>query len=280
MFCGVEADGTREHVVPKWARRSFAIPGPVTVLMGRHAEPTQPTRQLHALNYVLDDQICAGCNNGWLSKLENDVAGILREMVVRHEARALDGDAQRLLATWAVKTAMLLEPATRQQFPGRPIEGFLASEAECAWMFKNRLPPPRAQVWLSCWDSQSTSAIVYEPSGARLSSRRGPIVQGQFTTFSLGFVAFQVFSVDFIRADELGAYEWNPPQPPAALAPGLAKIWPQQAMPKPLAWPAIAFAHDDWHRLVTWGGVLRKDQSRTSGHGAWPSGPNDSRATP
>lgn len=55
--------------------------------------------------------ICETCNNRWLSVLENDVQPVLRPMI-RGEERSLHPTGQRLLSTWAVKTALMLDLAS------------------------------------------------------------------------------------------------------------------------------------------------------------------------
>ena len=260
MVCGQQAPGSEEHVVPQWAKRSFSIPGPVTVNMGTHSEPVRAVRDLRALNITLDGHICKKCNSGTLSRMENSVADILKPMVVSHQATRLTPESQRLLATWAIKTVYLLELAVRQNFPGRPIEGFVASEAERAWLFSKLEPPPRSNVWLACWDAQSSSALMYEPSGVPLTTKSGPPLNGQLTSFALGFVAFQVFSVDFVAAESKGANHWRPDMPPEPIGQAFSRIWPSPLISKDLDWPGPAIAHDDWNSFVTWGGVLRSSK--------------------
>jgi hypothetical protein len=82
-------------------------------------------------------------------------------------------------------------------------------------------------------------------------------VAGHFATFTLGFVAFQVFTVDFVAADEHGAGQWNL-GPPQSLAQALARIWPQDDLrQRDTAWPQQAFARGDLDVLASWDGALR-----------------------
>ena len=77
-----------------------------------------------------------------------------------------------------------------------------------------------------------------------------------FTTFTLGFVAFQIFTVDFVAAEQHGAPVWNQ-APPASLIEALARIWPPQLNVADVSWPPRPFADDEWRRLVTWDEHLR-----------------------
>ena len=62
-------------------------------------------------------------------------------------------------------------------------------------MFANLEPPPRSMVWLGCWDCQREVPVNYAPSSAPLPTRDGKPVEGHFATFTLGYAAFQVFTV-------------------------------------------------------------------------------------
>jgi hypothetical protein len=267
LFCGATGEpADDEHVIPKWARRAFDIQGPLTL----HASDgpgtaRQQVGRTHHLNIVLQDAICRPCNNYWLGSIEKNAARILKPMVVSAQPTVLDPAAQALVAFWAVKTCLLLELAIRQQCPGqRTIEGYQATPQELAWLREKEEPPPRSMAWLGCWDCQNATPVNYEPSGANLPTADGSPVAGHLTTFTLGYAAFQVFSVDFLAAEQHAAPVWNP-RPPAPLREGLPRIWPPLLGTCDLRWPPSAFARDDWRRIVTWDGVLRPgEQPRPS----------------
>ncbi len=52
--------------------------------------------------------LCATCNNGWMSMLENEAKPIL-ESILDEKLKDIDAASQSTLACWAVKTAMVLE---------------------------------------------------------------------------------------------------------------------------------------------------------------------------
>jgi len=136
-------------------------------------------------------------------------------------------------------------------YPGRrAVKGYLASGQELAWLRAHDEPPPRSMVWLGCWDCQSATPVNYEPSTAALPTVDGTTVVGHLTTFTLGFVAFQVFTVDFLAAEQHGADVWNT-HVPESLAQALIRIWPQQLMTRDVSWPPRPFANYEWRRMVT-----------------------------
>ena len=258
VFCGATIGrATVEHVIPRWARRAFDVQGPVTISASEETGGSALRRvdELRHLNITLRGAICGGCNNGFLSQLEDAVRPFLSPMMLTAEPTTLDLPAQALLATWAVKTVLLFELALRQKYPAdRPVLGYAATAQELAWLRAKRTPPPRSFVWLGCWDCEQRSPVRYEPSGTPLPTANGAALDAHMTTFTLGFVAFQVFTVDFVAADALQADPWNA-SVPKPLDHALSRIWPARTMA--LTWPTQTFANDDWQRLVTWGNALR-----------------------
>jgi hypothetical protein len=262
VFCGSTDDLLSvEHAISRWAARAFDIQGWVTSYAsdGPGSARVQVGRMQY-MNVVLRDALCRKCNSAWLGgrgHIEDRVSQVLKPMAVSAQPAVLDGPAQALLAFWAVKTVFLVELAIRQMHPGmRSVEGYLASDVEFAWLREREEPPPRSMVWLGCWDCERQVPVAYEPSGAELPTTDGSPLAAHLTTFSVGFVVFQVYSVDFLAAEQHGAPVWNP-RPPAPLDGSLARIWPPQLVVQEVSWPPPAFRRDEWHRLVTWDGVLR-----------------------
>lgn len=266
VLCGASGDRlTDEDVIPKWALRAFDVQGPMTISVREEAAERQQIGQKRSFKIVLDNGLCQNCNNVRLSQLENAVKPILAPMAVQAKPTTMSTASQKLIATWAVKTVFLLELAIRQNYPGtRPVEGYLATAPEMAWMFAKLEPPPRSRVWLGCWDCQQEVPVNYAPSSAPVPTQDGKPVEGHFVTFTLGYVAFQVFTVDFITADHHGADLWNL-RPPPSLAKALTCIWPQPLSARDIAWPPQAFAREHWDVLVTWDGALRSNSTQAPG---------------
>jgi hypothetical protein len=187
-------------------------------------------------------------------------ASILNPMAVERKPTALDPSMQQVLALWAIKTVLLFEMAIRQMYPGEPrIEGYVPSDLELALICRNRVPPPAPRVWIACWDCQQSVSVRYEPSSIALPAEDGTRVAAHLATFSLGYVAFQVFTVDSLAAEQHGAVAW-PTRLPELLRRAVDLVWPQ---PQPLilevSWPRAQFSPEAWPRLVTWDGTLRPD---------------------
>jgi hypothetical protein len=259
LFCGSDAQSSVEHVIPKWARKTFAIKGWVTAgLRDVPGAPVEEAGRLPNLNITLKDVICEPCNTVWLSGIERRVAPVLKPMIVLSQPETvLDTAAQSLVALWAVKTCLLLELAFRQMYPNsRSLPGYVASNPELRWLRQRGEPPPRSRVFIGAWDCEREVPLNYGPSEAALPGNSGARVAGHFATFSLGFVLFQVFTVDFVAASMYGSPEWHRwPEKPWVRA-ALPRIWPPPDKSEDTIWPPPAFRRGEWSRIVSWEGQL------------------------
>jgi hypothetical protein len=109
-------------------------------------ERSGTARRLDALSVVLP-QVCVQCNTGWMSDLEQRTRPVLGPML-RGPALpvSLDPAQQATLATWAVKTSLLV---TYRKFNAQP--GGWIPEDNLRWLYlhgRSAMPPPGARVWL------------------------------------------------------------------------------------------------------------------------------------
>jgi hypothetical protein len=134
---------TDEDVIPKWALRAFDVQAPVTIQIREEGGSSQEIGKRRNLKLVLEGGLSQQCNNVRLSQLENKVRPILAPMAVECRLTSLDANSQSLLATWAVKTAFLVELALRQQHGVR---------------VRSRVTRPAGRKWRGC--SQSLSRLL------------------------------------------------------------------------------------------------------------------------
>lgn len=272
MLCSSCRNPTDEDVVPKWLLRAFDVQGPATINVREEAGDPREVRTLRHFQVTLDGGLCNRCNNELLGRLEQMVQPILEPMAVRRQPTTLNLASQRLLAVWAIKTVYLLELAVRQRYPAtRLVEGYKPSTSEMGWLLaqleqwpaKAPEPPRYSKVWLGCWDCMVPGAVDrgsmlnYAPSRAPLPAPQGGEVIGQFATLAIGFAAFQVFTVDFVKAEARQADGWNP-DPPDSIAEALPLIWPRRLYAGDVAWPPPVFPNDSFDRLVNWDMALRR----------------------
>jgi len=153
-------------------------------------EGIDPSGRWDTLAIVLPD-ICKECNGGWMRDLELAAQPILTPMLLRPSSRrtaCLHVEEQTVLAAWALKTSMLLVAKLYKNHPA----GWLPADS-LQWLRDQRglSPlPPGARVWLACVDAKNTLA-AFMKSGIALTDAGDPIAH--VGTFSVGYIAFQVF---------------------------------------------------------------------------------------
>jgi hypothetical protein len=227
VFCGTTGSLSTEHVVPKWVRKALQISEPVKEFRG-----TTYVGAAEALAIVFHD-VCTSCNTGWMERLEMAARPALEPLLLGAAAdttRMLDPDQQAILATWAVKTALLLNLG---KFRGRD-HGWIPFST-LQWLHRHhhsRMPPPGTRVWMGGFNTSSIPASVQ--AACLYDASREPAAQ--CVTFTVGCVLFQVFAT--IQEDAEVAPDtdaWLAPKGPYASA--LLQIAPSSS---PLRWPPEA----------------------------------------
>jgi hypothetical protein len=108
IFCG-GSPTTEEHLVADWVLRAFArSKKPQFALAGTIVAPGQ--MRLEAAEPVSTAQVvCARCNNGWMSRIDNAAAQVLRPLVQGQTAVDLVAGAQQAVAGWIFKSALTFD---------------------------------------------------------------------------------------------------------------------------------------------------------------------------
>jgi hypothetical protein len=107
VFCG-RSPTTKEHVWPDWSSPFLAAEGPLPHFQ-QVVQEHRPgiDRSWRQLAYSMTTRaVCAGCNNGWMARLEERAKPLLEPML-RGFGKVLHREGQRTLATWALKTSMI-----------------------------------------------------------------------------------------------------------------------------------------------------------------------------
>lgn len=175
-------------------------------------------------------------------------------MILNQQSVVLNSRLQSALATWALKTVLLMELALKQMYPSaRKTSGYSASEVELAWLASHHSPPPRSRVWLGAYDAERQKAVGHITNSlASKAEGSGLVVPCHLTTVHVGYVAFQVFTVDFVVAESVGLKEFQV-APPPELADHLLSLWPQVRLSQ--QWPPkFYFTDEQWSEVSTWNG--------------------------
>jgi hypothetical protein len=174
-------------VVPKWVRKALQIREPVKEFSGTTYVGAAETLA------IVFHEVCVRCNSGWMETLESITRPVLEPLLLGAapgSSRVLDPDEQAMLATWAVKTSLLL---ALSKFRGQDHGWIPVSTVQ--WLRQHhasRMPPPGTRAWMG---GLSTSDIPASVQAACLyDANHEPIAQ--CVTFSVGCVMFQVFATE------------------------------------------------------------------------------------
>lgn len=238
VFCSTTGALSTEHVVAKWIRKTLQISEPVKIYSGTTYLSSAETLA------IVFHEVCTSCNTGWMERLESAARPVLEPMLLGAAPgtfRILSPDELAVLATWAVKTSLLL---TLSEFRGQEY-GWIPVDT-LQWLYQHydvHMPPPGSRVWMGGFNTNDNPARVQ--AGCLYDVDGKPTAQ--CTTFSVGCVLFQVFTTGQEDAE-------LPPDTEAWLAPkglyasALLQIAPPVA---PVRWPPKAvFGADDIEALA------------------------------
>jgi hypothetical protein len=212
-FCG-GTDLTDEHVWPKWLSRELSDRSGFTV-----SSPHGP-RRVRSLD--LTAPICVTCNNRWLGVLESDVRPVLAPLICGEE-RTLTLGEQQLLATWSVKTALMLD-----LWSGKPL---IPTFFYCDLRLR-RCPHEGQLVWLGAYRDRQAALAWHDGLHVGIAADEPP--NAFVSTFTAFRVVFQV-SGAFDRG-----ITFNDGR---LLAAALTRVWPPSG--QPVDWPPRKLAFGD-----------------------------------
>ncbi|CAM4299790.1 hypothetical protein KIPE111705_46905 [Kibdelosporangium persicum] len=117
MFCGAQGRLTDEHTFGDWLRK-LGYSGAGLREIGDPPIVQNAGPFSHKLKIV-----CANCNNGWMSRLEQDAKPLLVHLFRAHgRLIPIEEDAQITLARWAYKTAVVCAYSDKNQVDAFPEE--------------------------------------------------------------------------------------------------------------------------------------------------------------
>lgn len=107
IFCARRAN-TDEDVIPRWIPRLLQKHEGELVRMRTSRFGREPQEQLVGESIQKVKSVCSHCNNGWMSRLEDEVKPILTPMILGN-AVTLTAKQQERITTWMTKCAMVFE---------------------------------------------------------------------------------------------------------------------------------------------------------------------------
>ncbi len=223
IFCGGKPV-TNEHIFGLWLSSLFPPPPGKKMYVDTNVfVKGQPIKQPRRYPKSIDlqvKQVCRSCNIGWMSKLEEDTIGII-SAIHTNAKRSITSEEQQLLASWATKTAVMV-----QYVNTNPI----VPEPRRKWLFKNHTPPPDTLVWIARYDGAGIATVLTEHLFIKDNPGRLNSPHGQAVFFSIGVLFFVVLSL-YMEFKNIGIRTVFPER----LDGHLLRLWPQTS--PLLFWP-------------------------------------------
>ena len=104
-FCGTTGKLTGEHVFPNWIRTAVGDGG--AHFFRRKSSGEVNEWQTVAYSTTVRD-VCATCNNGWMKKIQDSVAGVLIPMLNSGTQVNLNAETLRSIATWVTLRSLVV----------------------------------------------------------------------------------------------------------------------------------------------------------------------------
>jgi hypothetical protein len=188
FFCGQSATLTREHVIPRWMKKSLdGHSGWERGYWFRSAVPMERTKALrrHRTDMVVR-RVCTRCNSGWMSDLEVAARRLL-EPLIAGETIKVEAYERQLLLRWALKTAAVFGVATRAEDAVSPELRRKISEGSDLGLSVSLFAVPLAHDEVGRANDWRFSLDVYD-------TPRSPFFT--ITGFSFGKIAFEVANLN------------------------------------------------------------------------------------
>jgi len=223
VFCGLAGPRTREHVFGQWVSSIGLDLSPVEHHAGRLNGVPRDMGSQPPYRLTVKD-VCASCNNGWMSRLEG-IAGRVLTPLILGQSGVIAIEDQATIAMWVQKTALtamlLSSKEQRRQGYGLPLSAYTGLY-EC----RDRLEPLAAsRFWAGRYEGAARySAVQVTPLAVRIPGVAEPDrPQGYAMTIVLGALALHgmLFTTPALEVD-------------VTLGLGMPQIWPSQTS---VGWP-------------------------------------------
>lgn len=136
LFCNTKINNknrSKEHAIPRWIIRRFECANinyiGKTFLDQNSTDSLVSTRN-QSISTVLLGNICSDCNNGWMSKLENDILPVFESLWKAPKWTVLTKEQCMLIARWTFKTAVTMSYSSdfKKIIPIKHIHDFYATQ--------------------------------------------------------------------------------------------------------------------------------------------------------
>ncbi|MCW2768435.1 MAG: hypothetical protein JWO11_4394 [Nocardioides sp.] len=244
MFCGGPGPMTKEHAWPQWLGRAAEVEPlqhSLTSGFSRTADDALselPNQAVHKQGSVLTSRIrevCAACNNGWMSRLEVRVRPLLERLwapAYPLGSSWFNTSELTLLSSWATKTAWVRE---------RVADRTNTADSDVRQAFaQSLLPPELTAVWVARHQGDYDFAAFH--TSIEVTHRDQDWSTGERRSVRLCSLVFHGL-VFLVRTDSgTGVPAFALPEE------SWLQLWPHR---HPMPWPPSRTVTDDESYLVT-----------------------------
>jgi hypothetical protein len=149
VFCDAPAN-SREHAFPAWLTKVAPGTGPVV----NFRESGAVTWKTGGFDQKIR-HVCATCNQGWMSELEQDSMDLVTSLIVEQRTSPLGTQEQVRLSTWLYKTGIMLSLAY-------PPENQYVPRDDYHYFYEHRKPPDGTSVWIASIIPLNASSGTYQ----------------------------------------------------------------------------------------------------------------------
>lgn len=222
FFCSGDADSL-EDAWPRWITNQFKSTQSSEMHAERHGVRLGPWRTLQPELAVRC--VCRACNNGWMSQLETRSQHLLQPLLTGERCE-LGPAGQTILATWGLKTGMVLEALDS-------VHQRVYSAAERAQLRTDGTIPWRTSVWLAASaDPSWFMSIKNRHLGAGIEQD----IVGASITMAFAHVVLQVLTIR-VPHDVGPATHVTTDVRRGSWDQATVRIWPTQSTE--ISWPPI-----------------------------------------
>jgi len=249
IFCGRVVPLTREHLWSQQLGEILPDIGPGEHIFGLTGDEASWFVQHRPPFSRAVKIVCAGCNNGWMSRLEKKARPFL-EPTIRGDRRVtLQPEGQQVIAMWIAKTAMTMQSSHPTRYPDA------IPRSHYTELVQGQRPPMLSQIWIGAASHDDRPREIPKPLMGRVRitplkhfhpdgiPAYEPPVKAYSVAMSMGKLAMVIFGHEYRHARR-HRLVW-----PDQFNEALVQVWPTSNLP--VEWPGkVALGYAAFNALT------------------------------
>lgn len=188
IFCGARAN-SKEDIPPRWVIRLLRKSPNEKVPMRTYRYGEKPKQWLTSHSALRVGKVCQECNNGWMSRLEEEVKPIFSPMILGSPA-TLTASQQERITTWLTKCALMYDSMDKGEV--------FYNGLDLLHFNKELTPLSDSVAWLGHYKGTMARSFV-DHRTLRKTLASGELVKAHVLSMSMGHLVLQLASVKRIQ---------------------------------------------------------------------------------